>query len=104
MSSGIVWAAWAIGGALAAAAGVLLGVLVQVRPYMGFDILLPLFASAIVGGIGSVPGAMAGGLLVGIAEAAAVPIVGAEYRAAVGFLVLLAVLLVRPQGLFGRGA
>ncbi len=100
----VVWAAWALGGALAAAAGVLLGVLVQVRPYMGFDILLPLFAAAILGGIGSVPGAMAGGLLVGLAEAAAVPIVGAEYRAAIGFLVLLVVLLVRPQGLFGRAA
>lgn len=100
----VIGAAWAIGAALAAAAGVLLGVLVQVRPYMGFDILLPLFAAAIVGGIGSVPGAMAGGLLVGIAEAAAVPLVGAQYRAAIGFLVLLAALLLRPQGLFGRAA
>ncbi len=98
----VILGAWAIGGGLAAAAGVLLGVLVQVRPYMGFDMLLPLFAAAIVGGIGSVPGAMAGGLLVGIAEAAAVPVAGAQYRAAIGFLVLLAVLLVRPQGLFGR--
>ena len=98
----VILATWAIGGALAAASGVLLGVLVQVRPYMGFDMLLPLFAAAIVGGIGSIPGAMAGGLLVGIAEAAAVPVVGAQYRAAIGFLVLLAVLLARPQGLFGR--
>ncbi len=100
----VILATWAIGGGLAAASGVLLGVLVQVRPYMGFDMLLPLFAAAIVGGIGSIPGAMAGGLLVGIAEAAAVPIVGAQYRAAIGFLVLLVVLLVRPQGLFGRAA
>ncbi len=100
----VIRATWAIGGALAAASGVLLGVLVQVRPYMGFDTLLPLFAAAIVGGIGSMPGAMAGGLLVGLAEAAAVPVVGAQYRAAVGFLVLLAVLLLRPQGLFGKPA
>ena len=93
-----------MGGALAAASGVMLGVIVQVRPYMGFDVLLPLFAAAIVGGIGSVPGAVAGGMLVGLAEAAAVPMVGAQYRAAIGFLVLLAALLLRPTGLFGRRA
>ena len=86
---------------MAAAAGVLLGVVVQVRPYMGFDLLLPMFAAAILGGIGSVPGAVAGGLLVGVAEAAAVPLVGAQYRAAVGFLVLLTALVIRPRGLFG---
>ena len=61
----------------------------------------PRYIPAILGGIGSVPGAMAGGLIIGIAEAAAVPIAGAQYRAAVAFLVLLAVLLVKPTGLFG---
>ena len=100
----VVRTVWIVGGALAAAAGVLLGVVVQVRPYMGFDLLLPLFAAAILGGIGSVPGAAAGGLVIGLAEAAAVPLVGAQYRAAVAFLVLLAVLLVRPTGLFGARA
>jgi len=97
----VVRATWMLGGALAAAAGVFLGVLVQIRPYMGFDLLLPLFAAAIVGGIGSVPGAMLGGLIVGVGEALAVPLLGAEYRAAVSFLLLLAVLLVRPAGIFG---
>ena len=97
----IVRATWLIGGALAAASGVFLGVTVQVRPSMGFELLLPLFAAAILGGIGSVPGAMLGGLAIGIAEAAAVPIAGAQYRAAVAFVVLLAILLVRPRGLFG---
>ncbi len=97
----IVRATWAIGGALAAAAGVFLGVTVQLRPSMGFELLLPLFAAAILGGVGSVPGAMLGGLVIGIAEAAAVPLAGAQYRAAVAFVVLLAMLLVRPRGLFG---
>ena len=97
----IVRATWLIGGALAASAGVFLGVTVQLRPSMGFELLLPLFAAAILGGIGSVPGAMVGGLVIGIAEAAAVPIAGAQYRAAVAFVVLLAMLLVRPRGLFG---
>jgi branched-chain amino acid transport system permease protein len=95
---------WALGAVLAAIAGVLTGLTVQLRPTMGFDLLLPLFAAAILGGIGSVPGALLGGLVVGIAESLAVPLVGAEYRAAVAFLVLIAVLLVRPTGLFGRPA
>ena len=90
-----------IGGGLAAVAGVLIGVTVQVRPLLGFELLLPLFAAVILGGIGSVYGALAGSLVVGLAEALAVPLVGAEYRAAVAFLVLIAVLLLRPSGLAG---
>jgi branched-chain amino acid transport system permease protein len=93
---------WLIGGALAAVAGVFVGLTVQVRPLLGFDLLLPLFAAAILGGIGSVHGAVLGGLVVGLAEALSVPLIGAEYRAAVAFLVLLAVLLVRPTGLLGE--
>ena len=102
--SAITGATWVVGAALAAVAGVMLGLTVQVRPTMGFELLLPIFAAAILGGIGSVPGALIGGVLIGLAEAAAVPLVGAEWRAAVGFLVLLLVLLVRPTGLFGRAA
>jgi branched-chain amino acid transport system permease protein len=93
---------WALGGALASAAGVMLGLLVQSRPSMGFDLLLPLFAAAILGGIGSVPGAFVGALVVGLGEALAVEFAGAEWRAAVAFIVLVAVLLVRPTGLAGR--
>ncbi|TMJ35686.1 MAG: branched-chain amino acid ABC transporter permease [Alphaproteobacteria bacterium] len=97
----VIRATWMIGGALACAAGVMLGITVQIRPFMGFDLLLPLFAAAILGGIGSVPGAVLGGLIVGIAEATAVQVVGADYRAAIAFLILIAVLLVRPAGIFG---
>ena len=97
----VIRATWMIGGALACAAGVMLGITVQIRPFMGFDLLLPLFAAAILGGIGSVPGAVLGGLIVGIAEAAAVQVIGADYRAAIAFLILIAVLLVRPAGIFG---
>ena len=76
--------------------------LVQIRPQMGHDLLLPLFAAAILGGIGSVPGAMLAGLIVGLSEAFAVQLVGAEWRAAVAFVILVLVLLLRPQGIFGR--
>ena len=90
-----------IGGALAAVAGVFIGLTVQVRPLLGFELLLPLFAAVILGGIGSVYGALAGSFVVGIAESLAVPLVGAEYRAAVAFVVLLVVLVFRPAGILG---
>ncbi|MBD9597388.1 branched-chain amino acid ABC transporter permease [Ensifer sp. ENS05] len=97
----IVRFTWVLGGALACLAGVMIGILVQIRPLMGFDMLLPLFAAAILGGIGSLPGAVLGGIIIGVAEAAAVQFVGAEWRAAVSFLILISVLLIRPIGLFG---
>jgi len=97
----VVRVTWLIGGALACTAGMMIGVLVQIRPLMGLDLLLPLFAAAILGGIGSVGGAVVGGLIIGVAEAAAVQWIGAEWRAAVAFVVLIGVLLLRPGGLFG---
>ena len=67
----MIRAVWLLGAGLAAIAGVTAGLLVQIRPQMGLDLLLPLFAAAILGGIGSVPGAMLAGLIVGLAEAVA---------------------------------
>lgn len=100
----IIRTTWFLGAGLAAVAGVMAGLLIQIRPYLGHDLLLPLFAAAILGGIGSVPGAMIAGLIIGLCEALAVQAVGAEWRAAVSFAILVAVLLVRPRGLFGRAA
>lgn len=98
----VLRATWVIGGVLAAVAGVMAGLTVQLRPTLGLDLLLPLFAAVILGGIGSVWGAVLGGLIVGLAESAAVQIVGAEYRAAAAFVVLIAILLLRPTGLFAE--
>jgi branched-chain amino acid transport system permease protein len=101
-TDGVIRATWVIGAALAAVAGVCAGIVGQVRPGLGFELLLPLFAAAILGGIGSVRGAIAGGYIVGLAESFSVPLVGAEYRAATAFAVLIAILLARPTGLFGE--
>jgi branched-chain amino acid transport system permease protein len=98
----VLRATWVMGGVLAAIAGVFAGLTVQLRPTLGLDLLLPLFAAVILGGIGSVWGAVWGGLIVGLAESAAVQVVGAEYRAAASFAVLILILMLRPQGLFGR--
>jgi branched-chain amino acid transport system permease protein len=93
---------WLIGAGLAAIAGVLLGLTVQIHPNMGFELLLPMFAALIVGGVTSVYGAVLGGLLIGLAEGMTVQYLAPEYRQAVAFLVVIVVLLVRPQGILGE--
>lgn len=98
----ILRATWLMGGVLAAIAGVFAGLTVQLRPTMGVDLLLPLFAAVILGGIGSIWGAVLGGFIVGLAESVSVTLVGAEYRSAAAFAVLIAILMVRPRGLFGE--
>lgn len=93
---------WVLSGALAAMAGVFLGLSPQLHPEMGFSILLSLFAAAILGGAGSLIGAVVGGLLVGLAENLSVLVVSASYKSAMPFMLLLLVLFFRPQGLFGE--
>ena len=99
---GVIRSTWIVGAVLAAVAGVFSGLTVQLRPQLGLDLLLPLFAASILGGIGSVYGAVIGGLIVGLAESFSVPLVGAEYRAATAFAVLIVILLIRPTGIFGE--
>jgi branched-chain amino acid transport system permease protein len=98
----VVRAVWILSGALAALAGVFAGLTPQLHPDVGFNLLLALFAAAILGGIGSLPGAVVGGLLVGIAENVSLLVVNPGYKQAMPFLLLLLVLVVRPQGIFGR--
>jgi branched-chain amino acid transport system permease protein len=98
----VLRATWVLGAVLAAVAGVMAGLTVQLRHTMGQEMLLPMFAAVILGGLGSVWGAVIGGLIVGLAESASVTLVGAEYRAAAAFMVLIVILTVRPTGLFGE--
>jgi branched-chain amino acid transport system permease protein len=94
-----------LGSALAAVAGILYAIKdVAVHPLMGLYVGLKAFVAAVIGGIGHVPGAMAGGLLLGLVEEFVVGYTASSWRDAVAFGFLIVILLVRPQGLFGRVA
>lgn len=92
-----------MGSALGGAAGILVSLLfTQVDYYVGFQAGLKGFTAAVLGGIGSIPGAMAGGLMLGLCEAMAVTFFPSAYKDVVAFLILIAVLIFRPQGLLGE--
>ncbi|SER16242.1 branched-chain amino acid ABC transporter permease [Natrinema salaciae] len=99
---------WIIGAGLAGAGGGFLGLFNSLEPRMGFNVLLVIFAAVILGGIGSVYGAMLGGFLIGMVvelmpllSDIGIPI-GIEYANAVAFLIMVAVLLLRPTGIAGE--
>jgi branched-chain amino acid transport system permease protein len=92
---------WGIVGAVSAIAGIILGIKTVVMPETGWLLLLPSFTAMILGGLGSPIGAVLAGIALGVAQEVASPFVGFTYKIAVSFLVLLVLLIVRPQGLFG---
>lgn len=96
----VILITWLLGGALAAAAGVLLGMDSRLTPTMGWNILLPVFAAAILGGIGRPYGAIAGGMVIGMAMEISTLFIDPAYKPAVAFIIMVAVLIVRPQGIF----
>lgn len=98
---------WIIGAALAATAGVFAGMDTSMHPNLGWNLLLSMFAAAILGGIGKPLGAMAGGLIIGLAEELATypwigtdPLVSPSYKSGVAFGIMVTLLIFRPQGLF----
>ena len=101
-SGQVLLALWAVVGALCALGGMMFGIKAVVSPELGWELLIPAFAAMILGGIGSPLGAVAGGVLLGIASELSVPFVGPSYKIAVAFVLLLLVLLLRPRGLFGK--
>jgi neutral amino acid transport system permease protein len=99
----VVLITWAIGGGLAGLAGVLAAASAGVMtPNFGFLLLLSLFASTILGGIGSAYGALAGGLVLGLVEEWSTLFVDPRWKLAIGFAVLIVTLIVRPSGLLGQ--
>lgn len=98
----IITVTFAIGSALGAAAGVMVGIYFRtVTPTMGLMPGLKGFVAAVIGGIGNIPGAMFGGILLGIAEVMGAAYISSQYRDAVAFALLIIVLLFKPSGLFG---
>jgi branched-subunit amino acid ABC-type transport system permease component len=98
---------WLIGASLAAVAGVIAGMDTDVHPNLGWNLLLPMFAATILGGIGKPMGAMVGGLIVGLSEELSTynwigedSLVSPSYKSAVAFFIMVALLIFRPQGLF----
>lgn len=97
----VLWT-WVLTGTLTALAGGMYGLIAVVRPNMGWFLILPMFAAVILGGIGNVYGAIAGAFIIGIAQEVSVPLLGSEYKLGVALAIMIAILLVRPQGLFKR--
>ena len=93
---------FAIGAAMAGAAGALYGIIIPFNPYIGALPTIKAFAIIILGGLGSVPGAVVGGLLYGVAENTAGYILGGIWPDAIAFILLIVVLVIRPTGLFGE--
>ena len=97
----IIWT-WGIGGALAAAGGILYGIDVQLHARMGWHFLIPLFAATILGSIGNIYGALVGGFAIGIAQQVSTAFLLPTYKLAVAFIIMILILLIRPQGIFGK--
>jgi branched-chain amino acid transport system permease protein len=95
------WTTFALGTALAALGGALVGPLFLVFPQMGDAPLVKGLAGILLGGMGSVPGAVVGGLIIGVAESLSTLVLPTDYRDSVAFVVMILILLVRPRGLFG---
>ncbi|WP_230532949.1 branched-chain amino acid ABC transporter permease [Microvirga roseola] len=98
----VMVALWLVAGGVAGVAGMMLGIKTIVTPEFGWEMLLPAFTAAILGGIGSPVGAVAAGLILGVAQELSTPFVGFTYKIALAFIIMLAVLLLRPRGLFGQ--
>ena len=97
----VLWT-WIITGILTALAGGIYGLITAVRPNMGWFLILPMFASVILGGIGNVYGAIAGALIIGVAQelSTSIPFLGSEYKLGVALFIMVLILFIRPQGLF----
>jgi branched-chain amino acid transport system permease protein len=94
-----------IGSALAGAAGIFnCLVYQQLNPYMGFQAGLKAFTAAVIGGIGNVPGAVVGALVIGLAEAFTIGYVSSTFSDAIVFVILIGIMIVRPSGVLGRAA
>lgn len=94
--------AWGVASALGVVAGIFLAPALLLDPFFMLDPFLKAFAAAVLGGLNSLPGAVAGGLILGVAESLAGGYLTIEFKNTLAFVIIIAVLLVRPEGLLGR--
>lgn len=95
----ILWT-WIIAGTFTSLGGSMYGLITAVRPNMGWFLILPLFASVILGGIGNPYGAIAAAFMIGIAQELSTVWIGSQYKQGIALLMMILVLLIRPKGLF----
>ena len=95
----VLWT-WIISASLTGLGGQMYGLVTNVRPDMGWFLIMPMFAAVTLGGIGNPYGAIAGAFIIGIAQEVSVPIVGSQYKLAIALILMVLTLLFRPQGLF----
>ncbi|WP_373527519.1 branched-chain amino acid ABC transporter permease [Nostoc sp.] len=96
----VIFWTWVIAGTLTSLGGSMYGLITAVRPNMGWFLILPLFASVILGGIGNPYGAIAAAFIIGIVQEVSTPWLGSQYKQGVALLIMILVLLIRPKGLF----
>jgi neutral amino acid transport system permease protein len=101
-TSRVILYTWIFAGALAGLAGALAGTTLPLQPELGFTLLLAIFASVVLGGIGDAFGALAGGLVLGLVTEWSTLFIDSRWKLAIGFVVLILVLIIRPQGIFGK--
>jgi branched-chain amino acid transport system permease protein len=99
----VISTTFAVGSALAGAAGVLVGIVYpQIKPTMGIMPGLKAFVAAVIGGIGIIPGAMLGGMIIGVSENLVTAYISSSWRDAIAFGLLILILLVKPSGILGK--
>ncbi|MBW4614571.1 MAG: branched-chain amino acid ABC transporter permease [Desmonostoc vinosum HA7617-LM4] len=96
----VIFWTWLIAGTLTSLGGSMYGLITAVRPNMGWFLILPLFASVILGGIGNPYGAIAAAFIIGIVQEVSTPWLGSQYKQVVALVIMILVLLIRPKGLF----
>lgn len=93
---------WILAGGLAGLAGALIAAIASVKPELGFELLLPIFAVVTLGGIGNAFGALSAGLILGLVIEWSTLLIDSRWKLAIGFVILILVLMIRPQGIFGK--
>jgi neutral amino acid transport system permease protein len=101
-TSRVILYTWVFAGALAGLAGVLAGAVTSLDPEFGFQLLLPIFAAVVLGGIGDAFGALAGGIVLGLVIEWSTLFVAPQWKVTIGFVALIIALIIRPQGIFGK--